>query len=158
MIVSTGFKSRILSNEGFLDIFGNGAIFIFGGPRPASPDLGDSIGTLLGVVSHAGLPWSFDTSLNGLSFIHDGPYVLKDPTQQWIFATTNSGTASWFRLYAPEPGGNRETSYTAARIDGDIRAVGDPTPAEMRLQSTSVVAGTFLTLDYFLYTIEPIVT
>jgi hypothetical protein len=155
MIVSTGFKSRILSNEGFLDIFGNGAIFIFSGARPASADLSDSTGTLLGVVTSAGLPWDFTYLANGLSFIHNGPYVLKDSSQNWVLNPTSSGTATWFRLYAPEADGNRGTSYALSRIDGDIQPVGSSTPAEMFMTSVDVVSGIQVTMDYFLYTIPP---
>ena len=156
MIVSTGFKSRILSDEGFLTIFNGGAIFIYSGARPASADLTDGSATLLGMVTNAGLSWDFSYSVNGLSFIHDGPYVLKDPSQHWVLNPTGTGTASWFRLYAPDPDGNRGTSYTLARIDGDIQPVGSSTSAEMFMASTDVVAGIPTTMDYFLYTIPPV--
>lgn len=155
MIVSTGFKSRILSNEGFLDIFGNGAIFIFSGSRPGSADDADSSGTLLGMVTSAGLPWDFTYVPNGLTFIHNGPYVLKDPTQNWVFNPTDSGTATWFRLYAPGADGGRGASTTLARIDGDIQPTGSLTPAEMFMVNVDVAAGIPTTIDYYLYTIPP---
>ena len=156
MIVSTGFKSRILGTEGFTEIFTRSAIFIFSGTRPASADDADSTGTLLGIVSWNGLPWDFTSTFNGLTFFKDGPYVLKDPSQNWVLNPTNSGIASWFRLYSADPGDLRQTGYTFARIDGDIAPQSAPGDAEMVFESTTVVAGHPVVLDYFLYTILPV--
>lgn len=156
--VSTGFKIRILGSDGFLDIFDGGALFIYGGARPAQADFDDAPGILLAVASNAGLSWDFEGSPNGLHFSQEGPYILKNGSQQWMMHTIASGTATWFRLYAAEAGGHRGVAYDLSRIDGDIQITGSGIPAEMYLADTSLDAGTLRAVEYFLFTIPPILS
>jgi hypothetical protein len=62
-----------------------------------------------------------------------------------------TGNAQWFRLMAA--GDTNDLSYIAPRIDGDISQITGL--GELFLQNQSVVRGTAVPIDSFLFTVAP---
>lgn len=145
--LSTGFKSRILGRDSFIDIFQNGFIELHSGTQPVTADNAPGTSTLVGTVSGHG------TGV-GLWFIQSGQWLSRDPAQPWKFVAAFARTASWFRLRTATDGG--AFSYTDARIDG---SVGDPDsvgPFDIIIPQLSFTPGQSFLLQQFLFTFPPI--
>lgn len=151
--VSSGFKSLILGPHAFEDIFGGGAIRVFSGPQPASADDPEQ-GTLLGLVTRLGHPWSASTLTGGLVFLRQGPFITNMPGDRWLLVPNATATAGWWRLVAT-PADSGGADYNAPRIDGAIGVIGGTD--EMQLQSAALVVGNAVDVQSFFYTIPPIV-
>jgi hypothetical protein len=143
--VSTGFKSRILGRDSFIDIFQGGVIALYSGARPPTADDGPAFNTLVGKVTGHG-------SGLGLWFIQAGAFIAKDPGQPWRFVAEFAREATWFRLMTQDDDGS--FSYTYPRIDGSVGVAGE---FDMILPNTSMDVGDSYVLQQFLYTIPPIV-
>lgn len=150
MIVSTGFKQKILA--AFPSIFNGGAIYVYSGAKPVSPD--DAItGTLLGVITDEGRPYSL---INGLRYLAEGPYIVYDPALNPMLTTVAAGNATWFRVVSADAGENFLDTSTLARIDGTIEQSGSGVIADMYLDNVSLVNGQTIESNYLLYTIFPL--
>lgn len=116
--VSTGFTTKVLAGAPFAQLFHRGCIRVFAGTQPASADAPEQ-GTLLGVVSEDGLPWTPGQPDHGLRWLQSGKYMLRDPAQHWRLRASAQGTAGWFRLVgnSVDAGGY---SFTAPRLDGAV--------------------------------------
>jgi hypothetical protein len=158
MEVSTGFKDLLLGPHAFVDIFNGGAIKIYANAQPAHPDLTDEGATVVATITANGGTWNFGNPLNnGLKFSKPpGPYVYKDPAQTWICTPTINLVAAWFRLYSPDPAESGGSSLTLARIDGTIQELTSMVAADMFMDDTDLMVGTSFVVNYFLYTILPI--
>lgn len=130
--------------QALADAFSGGAIRIFAGTRPDSPDDAEA-GTLLGIVTVDGLP---DT---GLHFVAAGDALTK-ANEAWVFQALASDVATWFRVVAPDDTGT--ASLTQRRIDGDIGTT--EAPGDMTWETIQVKKGVHYTLDSFVYFINPI--
>lgn len=118
------------------DVFKDGFIRIYTGTQPTSPDDAPS-GTLLCTIysdgSSAGL--EFDDAASGV--------LSKKSTETWSGTAGNTGTAGWFRLYAP--GDALGSSTTDERLDGACGTSG----AELNMSSTSIVSGAVQSISTF---------
>lgn len=144
LLVSTGFKSAILGPQSFEQLFNGGSIHVYSGARPSSADLAAPEASRLGVILR--------TDQSGLQFFRNGPFVVIPLGDWWQMQITGTGTATWFRLLSPTDSGLSST--TDPRVDGDIGTA--TAPSDMALLSTSLAAGTAVSIDSFLFTIPPI--
>lgn len=150
--VSTGFKTAILGDSAFEDIFNGGAIGVYTGVQPSSAD-NPVTGTRLGLVTLDGKPWT-STLQYGLRFVRNGPFAASRGGDTWLLVPALGGIAGYWRLFA-RPDDDGTLSYSRPRIDG---AIGDTSStAEMRLADTSLSAGIAVPIRSFFYTIPPIV-
>jgi hypothetical protein len=151
--VSTGFKQRILGPESFDQIFNGGAIAIYSGQRPDTAD-DPATGQLLGHFTTNGGAWGAGNLNNGLTWGRQGPFVIKPVTEIWRINPIATSQATWFRILGPQ-NDIGSLSFVLPRIDGDISSV--PQAAEMRLLNPVLQVGTTRSLDYFVFTIPPVV-
>lgn len=118
------------------DVFKDGFIRIYTGTQPTSPDDAPT-GTLLVTIysdgAAAGL--EFDDAAAGV--------ISKKATETWSGTAGNTGTAGWFRLYAP--GDPLGSSSIDERIDGACGTSG----AELNMSSTSIVSGAVQSISTF---------
>lgn len=148
---SSAFRQRILGRESFGDLMNGGAIRVFSGAQPASADQPEQ-GTLLGVVSVNGQPWTAGASGWGLHFDPLGPYMMQRATETWLLSCIANGTAGWFRIVANPPD-NGQGSLTALRIDG---AIGTPAaPSDMTWGNPAIVAGNSYPITNLFFAIPP---
>jgi len=118
--LSTGLKNAWLAGGHLEQLLEGGAIEVYSGTRPASPDNGVT-GTLLGRITQNGdefVPGQI-LSAGGLQLV-----LLQSSTRLvregvWTFKGVANGTATWFRWVGRMPDGGG-TSTTAIRMDGDI--------------------------------------
>lgn len=153
---STGYKKKILGPHSWASIFQQGAIYIFGGTRPASADMAPGV-PAIAVISNHGLPWTPTNLGAGLVFTLRDQFVLGDPTQDWKLrpnAFAEETTASWWRLVAPFDTGL--ASVTEARIDGDIGLKSAPNNQELLLDTTTLSPGEAISVSTFFYAIPPL--
>ena len=150
--VSTGFKRALLAN--WPAIFDRGVIGIYNGVRPPTAD-DAATGSLLGIVTQHGNYWAPGDDANGLFYQSTGPWVMQRPGADWVARITRNGTATWFRVVgkAQDLG---EINYDLPRVDGDISDDPD-SGAELILPVVTLMAGDYVPIDMFLYTIPPIV-
>ena len=146
LIVSTGFKAALFGRQSFTDIFNGGKIRVFFGARASLPEAAEPEAQLLGDILWTG----FDV---GLQFYQSGPFIVKDVTDSWQLQPSVSGVAAWWRLVAP--GDDGSPSFTAPRMDGDIGVAGSS--QELILPTTAIVAGMFVPIDAFTFTIPPVI-
>ncbi len=144
LMSSTGYKTSILGSQSFADIFNGGTIHIYSANRPLLADSPAPEAFRIAQINRAG----FD---GGLLFAQNGPYIQPPPAQSWEIDVSVTGNALWFRLMSAAD--TNDPSYTQARIDGDVATAAGL--GELILQSSSLVAGTALPVDYFLFTIAP---
>lgn len=144
LLTSTGFKTQIIGPQAFEQIFNGGSIHVYTGARLSSADAAAPESNRLGIVGLSG-------SNGALSFARVGAYAMIPAANWWQLAVEVSGTATWFRLLAAGDGGDASTS--APRIDGDIGIAS--APAEMVLTSTTLTAGTAVSIDSFVFTLTP---
>lgn len=129
--------AKVISLERAIkDVFYLGFINFYTGTQPASAN-NVVAGTLL-VTMYS------DGASVGLSFDEAASAVLsKAAAETWSGTAGNTGTAGWFRLYAP--GDALSSSTVDARIDGAISTSG----AELNMASTSIVASSVISINTF---------
>jgi hypothetical protein len=119
---SSGFINATIS--GIATTLNNGVIEIYTGSRPTTADAPVK-GTLLGIITSGGLPFTAGSPTNGLQFSVDTEIgtIEKSADQTWQFKALESGAAGWLRIKAnaADTGAN---SITAIRIDGTIATYG----------------------------------
>jgi hypothetical protein len=133
--MSTGLRNMWLSGGALEQLLAGGAIEVYGGVRPASPDVGVT-STLLGRITQNGedfVPGSM-LSAGGLQLIllQSNSRVVRNGV--WTFKGAATGTATWFRWRGRMPDGGG-TSTTAIRMDGDINA---SPPYDLILANTAI--------------------
>lgn len=143
LYVSTKFKELILGASSFASIFNNGRILVYSGAQPASANA-PAQGAILAEISTNGTPWNEGgAGGGGLLFAQSGAFVIADSA--WRMRVVASGTAGWFRLYAPAADPDA-LSYAHPRIDGAIGS-------ELILASNVLAAGQSIPVHQFTYTI-----
>lgn len=119
---STGFIRKTLATIAIE--LNNGCIEVYTGSPPTTAD-SPVKGTLLGIITSGGLPFTAGSPTNGLQFEANAAdnTINKSSSQVWQFKALDNGTAGWLRIKAnaADDGGN---STTALRIDGTIAAYG----------------------------------
>lgn len=147
---STALKELMIAP--FPSVFNGGFIRVYSGSQPATGD--DAVaGTYLGSITLNGLPEGMGFAA-GLTFIQDAQYITKPYTDLWQLGVVNSGTASWFRLFAFGNGDDGSASLAYARADGGITDTGGF--GELRLPSLDLTAGDVVGPVNFFYTIKPV--
>jgi len=150
-LASSGYTTRILGPESFEDIFAFGAIRVYTGAKPATPNMAPT-GTLLGTVTMDGQPWTPASPGYGLEFTREGPYITRKLGGQWIIDPVATGLAGWARLLAPgDPGA--VASYTAPRLDFDVNLPGGP---GLILDDKNLTQGQAKTIDTFFFSLYPV--
>lgn len=151
--VSTRFKELLFGGTAFADIFRDGVIYVYSGAQPATADAA-ATGTLLARVTSGGGLFTPGSPLNGLRFSMAGPFVIKDPIQDWTLTGLALGTAGWFRLMANQLDPNG-LSYNYPRIDGNIGS--SDSGAVLRLSSVIIENAQEVQIQQFILTIPPII-
>lgn len=146
--LSTGLRTALAGDTGFGATFDKGVIYIYSGPQPLTADAAVT-GTLLGIVTTGGLPFTWGSPTNGLSFeAAANGAITKDASDTWQFTGLATGTAGWFRLM-----GNAEdslgSSTTLPRMDGSC-GVGS---GDLRLSTLSIAEDAPNTVTVFKFTI-----
>jgi hypothetical protein len=143
---STAFRTRLLGRESFNDIMGNGAIRIFTGDAAEQ-------GTLLGVVSVNGQPFTPGSPSWGIPWVQIGTYMIPQEGLLLAFQPLASGIAGWFRVVgnAPDDG---TMSLTVPRMDGSIATL--PATAEMSWTDATVAFGQSYPLTSILFALPPL--
>jgi hypothetical protein len=153
--VSTNFKERILGPESFESIFNGGAITLYTGTRPVSPDFPVN-GVALGQVTTNGVPWTVGGGAGGLQFTRQGAWASKLAAADWLLKGSNTGAATWFRITGPneDPGG---LSYALPRLDGDmLGAIQNQQQPDFTLPVYTITPSTSVLILQFLLTLPPI--
>lgn len=141
--LSTGFTAAIFGPQSFDQIFNGGSIRLYGGARPASANASADESQLIAIAQTvSGLPLQYQV-LNGM--------VSIPPGAAWQFQAVNPGTATWFRLLGASD--SHSASLTDPRIDGDVGITSAPN--DLTLQTQIFAAGTAVSLDSFLFTLNP---
>jgi hypothetical protein len=147
--LSTGLRTRLMGPEAFLDILPTCTIRVFTGLQPATADLAQQ-GQLLGEVTLNG-----DAGASAALKLERSGYMIVKPSQaRWLMRAKASGVAGWFRCCLPSDAGASNT--TAPRLDGAIIKADANAVAQMIWQDTSVIAGRYYPVDYFLFGLPPI--
>jgi hypothetical protein len=124
--MSVVFGSTVLT--ALANLFNNGTLSMYGGTRPASPDIAPGSDPLLTVA----LPvLAFNTGTRQIT-----------TAGQWFGTVGNAGTATWFRL------ADNDGLYLT---DGDITATGGG--GDITLSSTSFVFGAVVQITAFTITL-----
>lgn len=145
--LSTGMRNRMAGQDGFSAIFEAGIIEVYTGAQPATADAAPT-GTMLGVVTTNGGPFTPGDATNGLLWAAPANAGVNKAADLWRFTGLTTGTAGWFRLKgnALDAGG---VSTLAPRMDGSIATSG----ADLNLSNTSVALGSPNTIDVFQLTL-----
>lgn len=154
LLLSTGFKAGILGPSSFEALMNGGAIALFGGSQPATPDAA-ATGAFFGYVTAAAGAWSPSSPSAGLNWVRAGAFASKDPGQEWAINPILDGVPTWFRILSPfdDP---TQYSITAPRIDGAVGNIASL--AELKLFNPVLSIGEVIVIDNFFYTIPPIET
>lgn len=151
--VSTGFKTRILGSESFVDIFHLGAILVFDGARPPTAD--GPAPTAVAIITREGNAWAPPDTGFGLRLMQVGPYILKEGVGDWkLRALADTPGVTWARLVGPVAD-NGVVNYDLPRIDFDVGLVGS-VGNELLLPKLAFTMGEALTIGAFTYTIPPL--
>lgn len=147
---SSAFRARILGNESFNDIMGGGVIRIFSGVQPSSADQLEQ-GTLLGVATLNGGPWTAGAAANGIQWSQIGTWMM--PVGQIVIVPSFAGEAAWFRIVgnAPDDGG---ASYSLPRIDGSIGTV--DAPKEMAWDALGIEMDKLYPFNTLIFALPPL--
>ena len=135
-----------LTGGSLKDIFKDGVLKIYSGSQPSSPD-NIYNGALLVSITLASGAFASGAVANGLEFGSPASAAIaKRSGDVWSGVVGSTGIAAWFRLYAngTDAGGN-DSGFIYPRIDGTIGVSG----AQLNMSSTSLVAGTTITIDSF---------
>lgn len=147
---SSGYTSRILGPESFESIFDRGAIMVYSGARPTTPNAA-APGTLLGRITLDGFEWTPTDTGFGLRYSRTGPYINARAGDPWVLYGLADGVAGWARMVAPdEPGG---ASFTAPRLDFEVNATG---AAGLALPELEIRQGISRSIDAFFFSLYPV--
>ena len=154
VLTSTGYRTLLLGNSSFRDIFEYGSIEIRTGTQPETADH-PATGSLIARVTYNGGAWTPGSTTNGLRFLQDGPRIVANPAYPWMLKGSGTGTAGWFRLLpvAPDSG---VFSATAPRIDGAIDVLTATTDSQLLLPVLSILPSTSIVIPYWWYGLPPI--
>ncbi len=129
------------------DVMMDGAIHVYSGAQPSSPD--DAVtGTLLLTVTLASGSWAHGAFANGLEFEDDPTDGEIEKTGTWSGVGLVAGVAAWFRFVA-NPADAGASSTTLARIDGSVGVSG----ADLNMPNTTIIVGNTYTIDTFKLTL-----
>lgn len=142
MKLSTGLATGL--NTYLAGTLTGGTIRLFTGDPPIDPDH-EETGVLLGIATVSATPGA------GLHFSVSGN-AMEKADELWAFRALATGQAGWFRFVGAVDAGG--ASLSAPRIDGVIGGPG--VPCDMNWDDTTVTAGTFYTLNSFLYLTQPV--
>ena len=141
---STGLRDAVAYLYGFAGVMNAGAIYVYSGSIPDSPD--DAVsGTLLGTITTDGLPYNPGADANGagLRLRVFSPGAIAPATDAvWTLVGSATGEAGWFRWCASGADGFGY-SITRPRVDGTIGDV-------LVLGETTITALTNIKVDSFL--------
>lgn len=150
--LSTGLASRLLGNESFEQLMRWGAIDLYSGTAPASPDL-QATGTLLARITRDGLAWTPGSSVGGLEWRRDGRFAVPALDHVWQLTVLVTGTPTWFRIRA-NPVETGVSSSDVLRVDGVIGYLDTPgAPADLFLPTSLVSAGATRNVENFSFTL-----
>ena len=122
------------------DVFNKGFVRIYSGTQPTSADDAPGATTLVTLYS--------DGAAAGLSFNDaSGGVIPKKSTETWSGIAVSTGTAGWFRLFAP--GDALGSSSIDERIDGACATSG----AQMNMSSTTITQDAVQTVSTFQLTL-----
>lgn len=141
MKLANGLRDPIL--DAVATALNGGVIEIYSGPQPVAANDAPT-GTLLGVVTKDGAPWTAGSPTNGLTFKPAVNGLLEKSDDQWRFTGIAKGTAGYWRAKgnALDDG---SVSDDLPRMDG----VCGVNAGELRLSTTSIDVGTPVTIDSF---------
>jgi len=146
--LSTGLRTNLAGDTGFGATFDKGVIYIYSGPQPLTADAAPT-GTLLGIVTTGGLPFTWGSATNGLSWeAAASGAITKDASDTWQFTGLANGTAGWFRLMGNDED-NLSTSTTLPRFDGSC-GLGS---GDLQLSTLSITTGSVNTISVFAFTV-----
>jgi len=130
------------------DIMRDGAIHIYSGSQPSSPD--DAVtGSLLVTVTVSSGSWAHGAFANGLEFENDPlDGELEKNSDVWSGVGVQAGTAGWFRFVA-NPSDAGAISTILARMDGSVGISG----ADLNMAQTQITVGNTYTIDAFKLTL-----
>ena len=139
---STGLKDAILDTGSLKAALDDGYIRVYSGAVPAGPDATLGGATLLNTYSDAdqgvGAGQGLDFAAEAVAGV-----LGKAAGQTWSGTAVASGAATFWRWVLAADDGS--ASSTAVRIQGTIGGAG----ADLFVQSTSFVAATAYSIDYF---------
>lgn len=139
--LSTGDKNRTMNDRAAA--YTGGAIFVYSGPQPVSPNAA-ATGILLGIVTENGLPWIAGNPANGLRFKPAEDGVLQKVDAPWRMTGLAKGTAGWCR-FVTNVADDGSQSDVLDRFDLPIGISGGS--AEVKLSSTAIDVGVPVTVD-----------
>lgn len=148
MKLSTGLRNALLDTASFKQIFDGGVIKVFGGTPPATADDAEGTGQVLLTITKAGVTFEAGNVSTGISFGSATNGTLsKNPNETWNGVVSQSGTATWFRIY--DNSYTTGESTTAKRIQGTVGTFN----ADMLVTSANFVQGATITIDSFSITL-----
>jgi len=141
--LATGLRDEMMKVGGksFCDALADGALYIYQGSQPASPDDTENSTLLCKITLNSGTktPGSI---INGISLGDVAAGVAHKATGEvWSGVAVAGGVAGWFRFH-----GTLETtgaSTTALRFDGNIATSG----ADLNMSNTTITLGGTTTID-----------
>jgi hypothetical protein len=116
--LSTGeFNSHLSATKTNL---ANGAIHLYSGTMPASPDSAAS-GTLIVTITKDGGAWTPGTATNGLNFDTPSGATMEKPSADvWKGDAVAAGTIGWGRFVSNSASDTGGASTTLSRHDFDV--------------------------------------
>jgi hypothetical protein len=135
-----------LTGGSLKDVFKDGILKIYSGSQPTSPDDAYNGALLVSITISSGAFVS-GVVTNGIEFGDPASAAIaKRSGDVWSGIVASTGIAAWFRFYANGvDAGGADTGFVYPRIDGTIGVSG----AQLNMSSTSLVAGTTITIDSF---------
>lgn len=132
--------------DAFAALFANGRIHIYSGSRPQAGD-NALTGTLLGIVTENGLPFTPGSTTNGLNFdAAVNGVVTKAAAETWQFAGLANGIAGYFVLLPNSADdGTVDSGKTHRRYIGTIGT----SNADLIMSNPQVVLNAVKTVDEF---------
>jgi len=141
--LSTGLRNEIMKVTGksFCDAMATGALYLYQGSQPASPDDAEN-STLLCKITLASGAKTPGVGTNGISMgqVADG-IAHKASGEVWSGVASASGTVGWFRFYDIDE--TTGASTTAKRFDGNVATSG----ADLNMSNTTITSGGTVTID-----------
>lgn len=140
---SPGLCSHVATEGSYMNALNGMVLRIYGGAEPASSAGSTAGNTLLCEINPDG---------TGLSFLPGGVpgSISKDPDQVWSANELANGTATFFRLEAPNDDGAE--SQTAVRIQGSVGTLS----GDMILSNATFATGSPRTIKHFTVVIPSI--
>jgi hypothetical protein len=151
MSLSTGYRWKLHSGQGFASLFNGGAIDFYTGERPETAD-DPPTGSLIARVTQGGAAYDYGSPTHGLTFaVTNEGWITPGPGADWYLAGLASGILGWARLF-----GLSELptfSQTLPRVDFDVNPT-DGTSG-LYLPDPSVTGATLKPITSFSYHIPP---